>query len=127
MPKNITDKIYTIRGQKVMLDYDLAELYGYTTSAFNQQVRRNREKFEGEEFMFQLTREEVDLFVISQNVISPQNTFKGQDGICVKCKEHFGITEMEADHITPWSQGGKTIAENCQMLCRDCNRRKSDS
>ncbi len=32
---------------------------------------------------------------------------------------------MEADHITPWVEGGRTVAENCQMLCRDCNRRKS--
>lgn len=38
----------------------------------------------------------------------------------------WDISEMEADHITPWSQGGKTIAENCQMLCKDCNRHKSD-
>ena len=60
MPQNITDKIYTIRGQKVMLDYDLAALYGYTTGAFNQQVRRNMEKFEGEEFMFRLTRLETE-------------------------------------------------------------------
>ena len=36
------------------------------------------------------------------------------------------MEEMEADHITPWSRGGKTLAENCQMLCRECNRRKSD-
>lgn len=72
MLENITDKIYTIRGQKVMLDYDLAELYGYTTSAFNQQVKRNIEKFKGNEFMFQLTREEVGPFVMSQNAISPQ-------------------------------------------------------
>ena len=36
------------------------------------------------------------------------------------------LEEMEADHITPWSQGGKTNLENCQMLCRECNRRKSD-
>lgn len=34
--------------------------------------------------------------------------------------------EMQADHITPWAKGGKTVAENCQMLCADCNRRKSD-
>ena len=38
----------------------------------------------------------------------------------------FDIKEMEADHITPWSKGGKTLAENCRMLCRNCNRRKSD-
>lgn len=79
MPKNITDKIYTIRGQKVMLDYDLAELYGYTTSAFNQQVRRNIEKFEGEEFMFQLTKDETRSLVMSHFVTS-RNIFIGQDG-----------------------------------------------
>ena len=37
----------------------------------------------------------------------------------------FDIEVMEADHITPWVEGGRTIADNCQMLCRDCNRRKS--
>ena len=55
-----------------------------------------------------------------------REAYERQRGICPICKEHFEINEMEADHITPWSQGGKTIAENCQMLCRDCNRRKSD-
>ncbi len=60
MPENIANKIYTIRGQKVMLDRDLAEIYGYTTKALNQQVKNNKEKFEGEDFMFQLTQEEVD-------------------------------------------------------------------
>ncbi len=54
-----------------------------------------------------------------------REAYERQGGICPICKEHFEIEEMEADHITPWSQGGKTIAENCQMLCRDCNRRKS--
>lgn len=55
-----------------------------------------------------------------------REAYERQQGICPICKEYFEIGEMEADHITPWSQGGKTIAENCQMLCRDCNRRKSD-
>ncbi|GHT15663.1 hypothetical protein FACS1894170_13190 [Planctomycetales bacterium] len=41
------------------------------------------------------------------------------------CKQHFDSDKMEGDHITPWSQGGKTIADNCQMLCKDCNRRKA--
>lgn len=52
--------------------------------------------------------------------------YERQHGICKKCGKHFEITQMEADHITPWSQGGKTVIENCQMLCKDCNRRKSD-
>ena len=40
-------------------------------------------------------------------------------------QKHFDLNQMEADHITPWHLGGKTIAENCQMLCKECNRRKS--
>ncbi|MDR2733417.1 MAG: HNH endonuclease [Spirochaetota bacterium] len=55
-----------------------------------------------------------------------RETYERQGGICVKCKKHFDLQEMEADHIKPWSKGGKTISENCQMLCLDCNRRKSD-
>ena len=38
----------------------------------------------------------------------------------------FKLSEMHADHIKPWAKGGPTTAENCQMLCRDCNLRKSD-
>ena len=54
-----------------------------------------------------------------------RTVYERQNGVCLKCKKHFAIEEMEADHITPWSQGGKTTIENCQMLCRECNRRKS--
>jgi hypothetical protein len=55
-----------------------------------------------------------------------RTAYERQKGICPKCGKHFEIKEMQADHITPWSKGGRTIAENCQMLCADCNRRKSD-
>lgn len=51
--------------------------------------------------------------------------YERQQGICAVCGEHFELSEMEADHITPWHAGGKTIAENCQMLCKDDNRRKA--
>ena len=44
---------------------------------------------------------------------------------CALCGKEFDIEFMEGDHITPWKEGGKTILENCQMLCRDCKRRKS--
>lgn len=50
--------------------------------------------------------------------------YESQLGICVRCGKHFPIEEMEADHITPWCEGGKTEKENCQMLCRRCNREK---
>ena len=55
-----------------------------------------------------------------------RTAFERQRGICPRCKKHFEIENMQADHITPWSKGGKTIIENCQMLCADCNRRKSN-
>lgn len=54
-----------------------------------------------------------------------REAYERQKGICVVCKEHFEIEEMEADHITPWHEGGKTDAKNCQMLCKEDNRRKS--
>lgn len=55
----LTSKIYIIRGQKVMLDFELAEIYGYTTKAFNQQVKNNIKKFD-EDFMFRLTKDEYE-------------------------------------------------------------------
>jgi len=54
-----------------------------------------------------------------------QAAYERQNGICAECGKHFDITEMEGDHIDPWHSGGKTNSENCQMLCRQCNRRKS--
>jgi hypothetical protein len=54
-----------------------------------------------------------------------REAFEWQNGICPKCNGIFTIENMEADHITPWSLGGRTIADNCQMLCKSCNRTKS--
>jgi hypothetical protein len=55
----IQTKIYEIRGMKVMLDFDLAEMYGIETAQLKRAVRRNLERFDGEDFMFELTREEL--------------------------------------------------------------------
>lgn len=52
--------------------------------------------------------------------------YSKQEGICSICGEHFEFDEMEGDHIKPWSKGGHTIPENCQMLCKDCNGKKTD-
>ncbi len=54
-----------------------------------------------------------------------REVYERQGGVCPLCGKHFEIEEMEADHITPWVEGGRTIADNCQMLCRSCNRHKS--
>lgn len=52
--------------------------------------------------------------------------YSKQDGICPICKEKFNFDEMEGDHIKPWSKGGRTVPENCQMLCKSCNGKKKD-
>lgn len=64
---DIKDLIYTVRGVKVMLDSDLAQLYDYTTKAFNQQVKNNIEKFDSD-FRFQLTKEEYHEILRSKNL-----------------------------------------------------------
>ncbi len=77
--ENIQNKVYVLRGQQVMLDYDLAEVYGYEVKNLNQQVKRNIVRFP-EDFMFQLTREEIES-VKSKIVISRENNFfEGQGG-----------------------------------------------
>ncbi|MBE1446158.1 HNH endonuclease family protein [Paenibacillus sp. OAS669] len=52
--------------------------------------------------------------------------YSRQNGICPICTQHFEYDEMEGDHIKPWSKGGHTVPENCQMLCKDCNGKKKD-
>ena len=56
----LRERLYDIRGRKVMLDADLAEIYGYETKDFNRQVKNNAKKFEGDEFMFRLTKTEFE-------------------------------------------------------------------
>lgn len=72
-----------------------------------------------------LTREEKYLNLRAFTDNQKREAYERQKGICPKCKKHFEIGEMEADHITPWHSGGKTIPENCQMLCKQENRIKS--
>ena len=52
------------------------------------------------------------------------SVWEKQNHICPLCGKEFDFEFMEGDHITPWREGGRTVAENCQMLCRECNRRK---
>ena len=65
----IKDKIYTVRGEQVMLDFEMAEIYGYETKAFNQQVKNNIERFD-EDFRFQLTVEEFNEILRYKNSAS---------------------------------------------------------
>ena len=78
--ENIESMIYTIRGQRVMLDFDLARIYGYETKDFNRQVKNNIEKFP-EDFMFQINEAESKLLVRCKNFTSRNpNLFSGNKG-----------------------------------------------
>lgn len=78
-------------------------------------------------YEYLLTRAEKHLSIRTFTASNKRTLFERQNGICIACKMCFEIEQMEADHITPWSQNGKTELDNGQMLCRECNRRKSDS
>jgi hypothetical protein len=75
------------------------------------------------EFVLNGKEKHLNIRVFTDN--QKREAFERQKGICVVCKKTFSLNEMEADHITPWHAGGKTSSDNCQMLCKEDNRRKS--
>jgi len=76
-------------------------------------------------YQYILTTNEKYLNIRSFSNKQKREAFERQKGICSKCSKTFTIDEMEADHITPWSEGGSTDSDNCQLLCKNCNRTKS--
>ncbi len=76
-------------------------------------------------YPYLLTGDERTLSIRTFTPAMAYAAYERQQGICPRCGRHFEFEAMEADHITPWHAGGRTVADNCQMLCRDCNRRKS--
>lgn len=82
-------------------------------------------------YTYVLTRKESHLNIRAFTDNMKREAYERQEGVCIArnavCgNAHFEISEMEADHITPWSEGGHTDAANCQMICKDDNRRKSN-
>lgn len=75
-------------------------------------------------YSYVFTGEEKHLNIRSFTVNQKREVYEDQNGICPICEESFELDEMEADHITPWHEGGKTITDNCQMLCKVHNREK---
>jgi hypothetical protein len=76
-------------------------------------------------YEFVLTGKEKHLNIRTFTDNQKRESYERQNGVCVVCKNKFELNEMEADHITPWHAGGKTSSINCQMLCKEDNRRKS--
>ncbi|MDD6002806.1 MAG: DUF262 domain-containing protein [Bacteroidales bacterium] len=76
-------------------------------------------------YPYVLTKKEKYLSIRAFTDAQKLAAYERQNGICAHCNKHFELSQMEADHITPWHLGGKTISDNCQMLCKSCNREKS--
>lgn len=77
-------------------------------------------------YYYLITGDEKHLNIRAFPMNIKRKVYEKQKHKCKKCGKECLIEEMEADHITPWSQGGHTTIDNCQMLCKKCNREKSD-
>ena len=101
----------------------------YDTKAIEEETARLIADDEVEKksgiYAYILTRDERHLGIRTFSDSVKQKVYEKQGRKCIVCKKEFDISEMEGDHITPWHENGKTIEENCQMLCKDDNRRKS--
>jgi hypothetical protein len=102
-------------------DYNVADLEAKITKLMaDDDVSRKAGIYE-----YVIDGQEKHLSIRAFTPSMKRSAYTRQQGICAHCHNHFTIDEMEADHITPWHLGGTTTADNCQMLCKDCNRRKS--
>jgi len=104
--QEIKNSIYVIRGQSVMLDFDLAKLYEVETRVLKQAVRRNSERFP-EDFMFVLTKDEMELMV-SQNVIPSIQNFGGA--------KPFAFTEQGVAMLSSVLRSKKAIQINISLM-----------
>ncbi|MBQ9715833.1 MAG: DUF262 domain-containing protein [Clostridia bacterium] len=75
-------------------------------------------------YAYVLDGDEKHLHIRAFTPSMKRSAYEKQKGICAYCKDFFEFSQMEGDHITPWHEGGATTKENCQMLCKECNRRK---
>ncbi len=98
----------------------------WDASALETRVKRLMEDSDVQKkpgiYAYVLDGDERHLNIRAFDANTKREVYEKQNGLCAHCGESFSIEQMEADHITPWSQGGRTIAENCRMLCRKCNR-----
>ena len=74
------------------------------------------------QYVFDHDERHLDIRAFDDNM--KREVYERQLGVCPICGQYFDIEQMEADHIVPWCKGGRTVADNCQMLCRKCNREK---
>lgn len=76
-------------------------------------------------YAYVLTGDEKHLNLRTFNSDQKRTVYEQQEKICPGCCAEFGISEMEADHKKPWTDGGKTIIENCEMVCTVCHKQRT--
>ena len=111
--QSIKNKIYHIRGQQVMLDFDLAEIYGYEVKRLNEQVRRNIERFP-EDFMFQLTKAEIQLISLKSQ-FATLNEQGNKRGMHIK-KLPFAFTEQGIYMLATVLKGELAQAQSIALI-----------
>lgn len=104
-------------------ELDSAALEAKTASLMEDEDVTNKRGI----YTFLLTGQERHLNIRAFDPRQKREAYEKQGGVCIKCSQKFPMEEMEGDHIVPWSKGGKTTSTNCQMLCWECNGRKSNS
>lgn len=118
MPEKVESKIFLIRGKKVMLDRDLAELYGIETKVLNQSIKRNRDRFP-EDFMFQLTGIEARAFLRSQFVTSKNQILRFQSGASSRGGQRYqsyAFTEQGVAMLSSVLRSRRAIQVNIQIM-----------
>lgn len=115
--------------------YNVYHLNSYNSSIMDSEVKRLHEDEEIQKtkgiYEYLLCRD-FDPFagrLLNLRAFAKSDKMKAyskQEGICPICGHYFEFDEMEGDHIKPWSKGGHTTPDNCQMLCKDCNGKKTD-
>ena len=114
--QNISSMVYEIRGQKIMLDFDLARIYGYETKNFNRQVKNNIEKFP-EDFMFQLTSEELKNLVMCNFCTSRKSTTESEKSLwCQNVTLKNKGAESEQNERSKFVTPEKSVAESEDLV-----------
>lgn len=126
---------FPVYRKEVMKSVDWGSLYNLykdtnrDAQALEKQVKRLMEDSDVTNkkgiYSYVFDQKEKHLNIRAFDANTRRSVYEKQNGICPGCSKHFELAEMDADHIKPWCKGGQTTKDNCQMLCKDCNRQKS--